>query len=321
MGTGWEGRRCPGLVDGFRLLREFHQSRVETKTKFQALYAPLLIRGMSDKTVSLYLVSLVLPSPLLAVASYLLRYRPAKPLKNGSTQSVSTHRSLALCSESQLSLPVTMSPKLTPPVEKRHSKNTKFGTLLEPRPSISNFGYDRGGRRPHTMYEAAKWDAEAEGRLKRTLARRSGDVWIEKGHAIEGGGLLSRAAEMIKPYPALRVLDSLPEQPAALKRLRGGVMSMLAPRRNDRTESHAMANVTAPEISISSPSKYDRRISGISTADGEVEDVDRTAASAELAVEIRTALYGRMSKSPTFQYGPGHESYDLDWLSSRVLPR
>jgi hypothetical protein len=214
-----------------------------------------------------------------------------------------------------------MSPKLTPPVEKRHSKNVKYGSLLEPKPSISNFGYDRGGRRPHTMYEAARWDAEAEARLKRTLARRSGDVWIEEGHAIEGGGLFSRAAEMIKPFPALRVLDSLPEQPAVLKRLRGGVMSMLGPRPKDLSEEHGMTSVTAPEISISSPSKYDRRISGISTAEGDGEDIDKTMASAELSAEIRTALYGRMSKSPTFQYGHSQGSFDVDWLSSRLLPK
>lgn len=291
------------------------------ETDIQALYSPLLIGGVSDTTVSLYLVSLVLPPPLLALTSYLLRYRPAKPLKKGSsTQSVSTHRSLALCSESQLSIPINMSPKLTPPAEKRQSKKPQYGTLLEPKPSISNFGYDRGGRRPHTMYEAARWDAEAEARMKRTLARRSVDVWIEDGHAIEGGGIFARAAEMIKPYPALRVLDSLPEQPAVLKRLRGGVMSMLGPRTTVQNEEHAMGTVAAPEISISSPSKYDRRVSGISTAEGEVEDVDRTMASGELSAEIRTAQYGRMSKSPTFQYGHSQGSFDVDWLSSRVLP-
>lgn len=283
------------------------------------MYAPLLASDIFDTTVSLYLVSLVLPSPLLAITSYLLRYRPAKPLKKGSTKSISTHRSLALCSESQLSLPVTMSPKLTPPVEKRHSKNATFGTLLEPKPSISNFGYDRGGRRPHTMYEATLWDAQAEANLKRTMHRRSGDVWIEKGHAVEGGGLLSRAVEMIKPYPALRVLDSLPDQPASLKRLRGGVMSMLGGRSNRGDEEHAMANVSAPAISISSPSKYDRRVSCTSTCEG--EEIDRTMNSAEMSAEIKTAVYGRMSKSPTFYCCPNRSVHDTDWLTANVLPR
>lgn len=285
----------------------------------KALYSPLLVAGVSDTTVSLYIVSLALPPPLLAVTSYLLRYRPVKPIKKGSTTSLSTPRSLALTSESQLSLPVTMSPKLTPPVEKRHSRNPRYGDLLEPKPSISNFGYDRGGRRPHTMYEAAKWDAAAEAKLRKTMARRSGDVWIENGHAIEGGGLFARAAEMIKPYPALRVLDSLPDQPAALKRLRGGVMSMLGPKKpSDREENHAMANMTAPTISISSPSKYDRRASAISTAEG--EEIDRTMASGELCAEIQTAVYGRMSQSPTFYCGPDPELYHTDWLTANVLP-
>ena len=173
------------------------------------------------------------------------------------------------------------------------------------------------------MDEAAKWNAEAEAKSKKILARRSGDVWLEEGHAIEGGGLLSRAAEMMKPYPALRVLESLPEQPAALKRLRGGVMSMLAPRRSCRDEEHAMSSV-APAISISSPSKYDRRpISGISTleaVDGEELDVDRTMARTELSAEIQTAVYGRMSQSPTFYCGPDQDMYHTDWLTAKVLP-
>lgn len=214
-----------------------------------------------------------------------------------------------------------MSPKLTPPVEKRHSRNPRYGNLLDPKPSISNFGYDRGGRRPHTVHEAAMWDAEAETKLKRTLARRSGDVWLEDGHAVQGGGLLSRAAEMIKPYPALRVLESIPDQPAALKRLRGGVMSMLGPRKSNQDEEHAMGNMAAPAISISSPSKYDRRFSGISSLEAvDGEEIDRTMASAELSAEIQTALYGRMSKSPTFYCGADQDLYHTDWLTANVLP-
>lgn len=272
-------------------------------------------------TLSLYLVSILLPTPVLALTSYLLRYRPAKRLKKGSTQSVSTHRSLALLSESQLSLPITVSPKLTPPAEKRQTmKNDTLARLLGPKPSVSDFGYDRRPR-PHTVYGANHRDALAEERLKHVMARRSTDLWLEDGHAIEGGGFLSRVTEMLKPYPAMRVLDSVSERPDTLTRMRGGVMSMIAKRKSTYDEEHSMANMGAPSISITSPSKYDRRISGVSTSDGlEAGDYDQTMGSAELSAEIQTAQYGRMSRGPTHICSSGSERYDIDWLGAEILP-
>lgn len=290
----------------------------------QGLYSPLLVLGVSDITLSLYLISILLSTPMLALTSYLLRYRPAKRLdKGGSTRSGSTHQSLALLSESQLSLPITVSPELTPPAEKRTTMmNDTLARLLGPKPSVSDFGYDRRPR-PHTVYGDAQRDAQAEQKLIHVMARRSTDLWLEQGHAIEGGGIISRVTEMLKPYPAMRVLDSqIPARPDPLTRLRGGVMSMIA-RKSHYDEEHSMANMGAPSISITSPSKFDRRrVSGISTAEGDY-DYDQTLGSAELSAEIQVAQYGRMSRGPTVLCGPGHEKadgYDVDWLGSQILP-
>jgi len=303
-----------------------HLCAIRNNTDSQGLYSPLLILGVSDVTLSLYLISFLLSTPILALTSHLLRYRPAKRLdKGGSTRSVSTHQSLALLSESQLSLPITVSPKLTPPAEKRTTMmNDTLARLLGPKPSVSDFGYDRRPR-PHTVYGDAQRDAQAEEKLKYVMARRSTDLWLEQGHAIEGGGIISRVTEMLKPYPAMRVLDSqIPARPDTLTRLRGGVMSMIAKRKSNHDEEHSMANMGAPSISITSPSKFDRRrVSGISTAEGDY-DYDQTMGSAELSAEIQVARYGRMSRGPMVLCGPGHErkdSYDVDWLGSQILPR
>lgn len=293
-------------------------------TDSQGLYSPLLILGVSDITLSLYLISILISTPTLALTSHLLRYRPAKRMNKGSTRSVSTHQSLALLSESQLSLPITVSPKLTPPAEKRSTMmNDTLARLLGPKPSISDFGYDRR-QRPHTVYGNAQRDPQAEQKLHQVMARRSTDLWLERGHAIEGGGIISRVTEMLKPYPAMRVLDSIPERPDTLTRLRGGVMSMIAKRKSNYDEEHSMVNMGAPSISITSPSKYDhRRVSGISSAEGGDYDYDQTMGSAELSAEIQVAQYGRMSRGPTVLCGPDHgraDSYDVDWLGSQILP-
>jgi hypothetical protein len=154
------------------------------------------------------------------------------------------------------------------------------------------------------------------------MARRSTELWLEDGHAIEGGGLFSRVAEMLKPYPAMRVLDSIPERPDTLTRLRGGVMSMIAKRKSTYDEELSMANMGAPSISISSPSKYDRRVSGASTSDGMGGDydMDQTMGSAELSAEIRTAQYGRMSRGPAYICASDGDSYEIDWLAAEILP-
>jgi hypothetical protein len=100
-------------------------------------------------------------------------------------------------------------------------------------------------------------------------------------------------------------------------------MSMIAKRKSHCDEEYSMGNMGAPSISITSPSKFDRRISGISTIEGGDYDNDQTMGSAELSAEIQVAQYGRMSRGPTVLGGPSRErgdDYHVDWLSSQILP-
>ncbi|WVQ97472.1 hypothetical protein IAU59_004586 [Kwoniella sp. CBS 9459] len=332
-----------------------------------ALSLPLLFSGSpTNMTTVLYLISLLLPSPFLAITSYLLRYRPVLTTssgrsKKGSTKSVSTtaHRSLALRSESQLSLPLSISPKLTPPAPRRAStlnfSSPTLGKMIEPKPSLTTFlGSTRSPERRHTVYGGLSIkDMKAEEAIRNTLARRSGDVWISSGHAIEGGGFISRATEMLKPVPAMRVLDHQPSlrEHGTMRALRGGIVSMLAKRTSRLFDSDsqgvqeqydmgqfedAEAVAASPArsgiaISIIAPSP-DKRTSRArsqscsSIGDGECEG---EASWQNEAAHITVAKRGRMSNGPTFIFGKngteeGHrhdaEGYELDWMTAGVLP-
>ncbi|WVQ83921.1 hypothetical protein IAT38_006065 [Cryptococcus sp. DSM 104549] len=369
-GWGKGGRRGVGMV------------AVAGSVVCWALSIPMLLQGPTTIATVLYLISILLPAPILALTSHLIRCRSiAKPGpargKKGSTQTTTTagtgHKSLALMSESQLSLPCSISPKLSPPAPKRAStmdagSSTRLGKLVQQKPSLTTFlsaddatsrpggpsFQSRSPERRHTVYgNLTMKDLEAEDAMRRTLARRSGDVWIQNGHAIEGGGIISRAAEMFKPVPAMRVMDSQRPQGSGerdlrvMKRMRGGVVSMLAKRASRLFESDAQnaeesfdmaeydqeraeAGCASPgrssiAISVTQPSP-DRRMSRFSRVSSNGEG-DTTVAAAQ----IHRATRGRMSTGPTLIFGKtaaaaeeqdreGREGYELDWLTAGVLP-
>ncbi|WWD00153.1 hypothetical protein V866_007061 [Kwoniella sp. B9012] len=331
------------------------------------LSLPLLLNGPKDMAIILYLISVLLPSPFLALISYLLRYRPM-PISSGvrskksSTKTTSTaHRSLALLSESQLSLPLSISPRLTPPAPKRASTMTlaspTLSKMIEPKPSLTTF---IGSGRRHTVYGGLTLaEMQADEDMRKTLARRSGDVWISNGHAIEGGGFISRATEMLKPVPAMRVLEDTRRRndDGTMKKMRGGVVSMLAKRASSLFHSQTRDDIESGQfedadgelsfdkginpaspaksgiaISIIAPSPVKRLSkstavtrtgSSYSTGEGENEpEIDASYGTAEIGMAKR----GRMSNGPMFIFGKDKEKrtengYELDWLTAGVLPR
>ena len=281
-----------------------------------------MIQGLNHTTQILYLVSILIPAPLLLVTSYLLRYWPSpttRERQKKSKQSTSTHYPLALLTNSQLSLPISLSPELTPPNHKRSSVPTaRLSHILEPRPSLSNFGHNRP--RPHTVY-GTDADHIADEAMRRTMARRSSDVWIEAGHARQSDGRWSRTAEMLKPVPAMRVLGTERPQHATLTRFRGGVVSML-PKRWSGVESIPLQERLSNDngmpaspvtIHITSPSKNGRRASGVSYTNQE---------GVSSSTEIQVATKGRMRSSPkSFYDRDREEGYEIDWMTAGVLPR
>ncbi|WWD08100.1 hypothetical protein V865_006211 [Kwoniella europaea PYCC6329] len=330
------------------------------------LSLPLLLNGPKDMAITLYLISVLLPSPILALTSYLLRYRPM-PVSSGvrskksSTKTTSTaHRSLALLSESQLSLPLSISPKLTPPAPKRASTmslaSPTLSKMIEPKPSLTTF---IGSGRRHTVYGGLTLaEMQADEDMRKTLARRSGDVWISNGHAIEGGGFISRATEMLKPVPAMRVLEDTRrrDDDGTMKKMRGGVVSMLAKRASSLFHSQTREDIElgqfedadgelsfdkgmtpasparsgiaisiiapSPEKRLSKATAVTRTGSSYSTGEGENEpEIDASYGTAEIGMAKR----GRMSNGPMFIFGIDKEKriengYELDWLTAGVLP-
>ena len=247
-------------------------------------------------------------------------------VKKSSIKSSSTVQSLALTAPSQLSLPTSLSPKLTPPNEKRIKRpNATWRHFLNPKPSVSNFGFNRPkGAKPEVVGVRSGLDHD---KYMQNANRRSGDVWIEMGHAIKGGNRLSRTAEMLKPNPAMRVLDK-PE--GSKDKPQGGMASLLNHRlsglSNSRTVDTRKEDLPASPvaINITSPSKYDNRASTFSEAEThEGEEGMSTWPSAE----IQIATKGRMSSSPIFFCGrPGsaaiaRDGYDVDWVTAGVLPK
>lgn len=334
---------------------------------------PLLLNGLTNVTQILYLISLLIPAPFLILASYLLRYRPQSTTRQAkreksSVRTGSSHQSLALLPTSELPLPVSISPKLTPPNDRRMSVPTgRLSHFLEAKPSISNFGHARPLRaRPHTIIglnqvggmndvDKALRDEIAERQVRGNQSRQSGDVWIEHGHAVVPGNRLSRTAEMLKPVPAMVVLDRMPRETgqsssSAMKKLRGGVVSMLPGRISAMIQDDLQDQDVPPSpiaINIESPSKHERRqqrfsmVSDITEGNSDdaigdyrgnaTADTEGERMTTLRSAEIHVAQKGRMSHGPAFIYNRStsrassrhgqDEGYELDWLTAGVLPK
>ncbi|WVN88872.1 uncharacterized protein L203_104087 [Cryptococcus depauperatus CBS 7841] len=153
----------------------------------------------------------------------------------------------------------------------------KFGgqRSVHQRPSLASFWLAETGPTPASKYLgklASKVDGphedfymrdlEAEKDMRQTLVRNSGDVWLENGHAFEGGSFITRTAEMFKPVPALRVLDNCPksERPTLGKR-QSGVVSTLAKKASRLFEKSLKNNYIG-----SKPSKYAKHYNTASLA-------------------------------------------------------
>ena len=223
--------------------------------------------GFNSVTQILYLISLLLPPVFIAFASHLLRYRPAlttrQRAKKSSNRSHSTHLS---SHPSNISLPQSLADELP-------EAPTRMSHLLQPKPSVSNFGYNR-----HV-------DNRAEEAYRKTMSRYSGDVWREAGHTVETNNRWSRVGEMIKPVPALAVLD------------------------------HRKSRCLSPVIP--SPAKSHRSADSASSQDV-TEDFE--GMTTMQSAEIQTAKKARSSSPMYFCSSSKGPAYELDWLTAGVLP-
>lgn len=307
----------------------------------------------------LYLISIMLPSPIIVLASYLLRYRPTPTNRERGTERYqearSTRGSVVRHGAAELPLPLPNSAGLAPVDEKQDiGPQPRDSHFVVPIPSVSSLNSDRT-LRPHTVHgfndaqdqlQRKMRDRVEEARLRTRMHRRSTDVWLEEGLAVEGGSRWSRTAEMLKPRPALCVLDAPRPRSGLLSKIRGGVVSMMPKLFSVVMENHQLTNlrhaddnnVPSIPLAISSdpPSNIidHRRAGRLSDAatNGDGLDGDSAEAagntSAQLA-EIQIATKGRMSVSPViFSSQPGsaaivkeQSGYELDWMTAGVLPK
>ena len=124
----------------------------------------------------------------------------------------------------------------------------KWNKLLNSKPSISNFGYaatkNAAQRKAQDLRrqtivgaalaaQAAKEDDEnAEEAMRRNMARRSTDLWMQAGHARPASTRFERAREMIKPTPALCMMDGqespVPRRQSTMLGEEGGVVKRMS---------------------------------------------------------------------------------------------
>lgn len=323
---------------------------------------PLLVLGSSDATLAAFTAGVCLPAPLLAVAACLMDTR------SQSTPGDKQHaHHAALSFPSQASLPQSLprpsqrtggsNDAVLPLWHARHVGATwDAANMSSPSPNTSTThwapdmtsgsayaGLANGlitglpGRtamslRRHTVHVTA-----ANAVLRDMNSVTTAELWLRSGQAREGGRF-ARAAEMLKPVPALCVLGgstaparthkSADRSAGILARLRGGVVSMLPPRRGAAPAPPVSVPVLDTEIPVivttgvspkSSPHKSEkshrRGGSGCTESDA----------------EIHVATHARRSPSPSFIFTNGNgsgsglpdpnakEQLRLDWISGGML--
>lgn len=235
----------------------------------------------------------------------------------------------------------------------------RWGKLLNSKPSISKFGFanttNAAKRQTLDLHRqtvlgaamaaqaALDEDAKAEDALKRNMNRRSADLWREAGHARPTSSRFERAREMMKPAPALCMMDENGSpvnkrqsmQQEGVRRMSSS-MAVLSKRMSqafgagaaasadseDIIEMSQYVNVEAsqpravveagpssPAIQVTSPSRYDRRLSAMSSSNTHATDAeDSPERSADghdggEVVAIHTATRGRMSAGPMYILG------------------
>jgi hypothetical protein len=296
---------------------------------------PLLLFGPTTVAIWSFAASITLPAPVLCLASYIMRSRGKAQVyrKKASTSSADTHVSLALMAEVDLPFPLDLSPKLTPPLKqpfRTDGGQLRTDKVLRPKPSLTTFGFiprvpgysppsqlpfTVAKQRRHTMYGGAELELlkAAETTFKNMDKRRSQEVWCATGQAREGLSATGRAVEMLKPAPALCVMEDTRRNSGMLKRLRGGIVSMLAGDISVVDEEKTIEGIaTQLPAGVASPPHSTVRNSGMS------QDAH------DHAVEIRTASVARFSASPSFILGlEGQEekvNSHLGWLPAALLP-
>ena len=279
----------------------------------QALAFPLCLNSMRIAII-LFLISLIIPSPIVVALCLLLNRVPFEALQPLSRdkrkrQRASTAESINDEPKTGLDRIAEMSSRSILPSIGR--PRTSIETWVRAFPRLSKVGYKNTG--PSGSQKSRAGPTSSGGNKVRPGDRRndiqmhrlSGDIWLESGHARRTSGKMDRLIGLMAPLPQLAVVSDGPSRedhdttPKASKLNARSIaplnLSPISFRAGPRYEDiPARLPSTQPTIQVDSPNRNDRSIYRNSAA---------TSPGAKSVAEVKVATRARMSQTPVFLFG------------------
>jgi hypothetical protein len=263
--------------------------------------------------VIMFLISLLLPSPIIATICLLLSRLPSEALQplleiRRKDRRISTVETVNDEYKTGLDRIADMSSRSILPSVTR--PRASFETWTRGFPRLSKIGYKNTGATGSQKSRAASSSSRrndlelGDRRNDIQMHRLSGDVWLENGHARRTSGKMDRLIGLMAPLPQLAVVPSEPfrEDPNATpkaSKLNARTiahldLSPISFRAGPRYEDIPAQASTHPAIQVDTPSRHDRSIYRNSAA---------TSPGAKSVAEVKTATRARMSQTPVFLFG------------------
>jgi hypothetical protein len=301
------------LGQSFNVYTRTQEQLLTCASNAQALAVPLCLESMRIAVI-LFLISLILPSPIVVTLCLLISQVPSEALQPLSRNRRNRHRNSTAETVNEeyktgLDRIAEMSSRSILPSVAR--PRTSIETWVRAFPRLSKVGYKNTGpsgsqKSRATLPSSRENNLEAGNRRNDIqMHRLSGDIWLENGHARRTSGKMDRLIGLMAPLPQLAVVpagseredpDATPKtsklNARAIAPLNLSPISFRAgPRYEDIPAEHSS---TQPAIQVDSPSRHDRSIYRNSIA---------TSPGAKSVAEVKTATRARMSQTPVFLFG------------------
>jgi hypothetical protein len=264
-------------------------------------------------TVCLYLVSLLLPAPMLLVGCLLVSRLSEDVLSPKADVVLGSREKIASSQEPKTGLDriAEMSSRSMQPSGTRRKMSVEAWTRAFPR--LSKVGYKNSGDPKSAFNDGRNTQRNREKDLEHgprqdiQMHRLSSDVWLENGHARRSSGKMDRIISLMAPLPQLSVMASRTEDPNATPKAskinaRAGLgvnMSPISfragPAYCDLSPEEAVP-ARGPTIQVETPTKFDRSAFRYSAATSPGAKSVKTA-------EVKLATRTRMSQTPVFLFG------------------
>ena len=282
----------------------------------QALALPLAIKA-TRLSFCLYLVSLLMPAPLLLAGSILVGHLPEEVLPSGISSPKRSREKITLSQEPKTGLDriAEMSSRTIHPSGSHSRRRISIEAWARAFPSLSKVGYKNSSDPKRALNAGRDTRRNQAVNLERgrqqdiQMHRLSSDVWLENGHARRSSGKLDRIISMKMPRPQISIVspgleaeDPLATPKAFKLNPRSGLgikMSPISfkagPAYHDLPLEEPI-RALGPTIEVETPTKFDRSAYRNSAATSPGAKSVKTA-------EVRLATRTRMSQTPVFLFG------------------